>query len=72
MSLIPLPKVIERLKAYYGKPDPPEANNPWEMILWENIAYLADDERPASGDDGTAGADWDQTGSKFWPLPRLE
>jgi endonuclease III len=45
MSLIPLPKVIERLEAYYGKPDPPEANDPWEMILWENIAYLVADDR---------------------------
>jgi hypothetical protein len=43
MSLIPLPKVIKRLEAYYGKPGPPHANDPWEMILWENIAYLADD-----------------------------
>jgi endonuclease III len=45
MSLIPLREVIKRLEAYYGKPEPPKANDPWEMILWENIAYLVDDER---------------------------
>jgi endonuclease III len=38
-----LPGVIERLEAFYGAPNPPEVSNPWEMILWENIAYLADD-----------------------------
>jgi endonuclease III len=43
MLPIPLPKVIERLEVYYGKPDPPEVDDPWEMILWENVAYLADD-----------------------------
>jgi endonuclease III len=41
----PLPQVIERLAAFYGEPDPPEVTDPWEMILWENIAYLADDAR---------------------------
>jgi len=45
MSLIALPKIIKRLEACYGKPDPPKVDDPWEMILWENIAYLVDDER---------------------------
>jgi endonuclease-3 len=45
MSLIPLKQVIERLVAFYGKPEPPETTDPWEMIVWENIAYLADDAR---------------------------
>src|SRR5262249_25634426 len=39
------PQVIERLEASYGVPDPPDITDPWEMILWENIAYLADDAR---------------------------
>jgi endonuclease III len=38
-----LSDVIKRLEAYYGAPNPPEVTDPWEMILWENIAYLADD-----------------------------
>ncbi len=45
MSPIPLQQVIKRLAALYGKPEPPDATDPWEMIVWDNIAYLADDER---------------------------
>src|SRR5262245_11236738 len=43
MARIPLPEVIDRLGAHYGKPRPPKLNGPWEMILWENVAYLAGD-----------------------------
>jgi endonuclease-3 len=43
MARIPLPQVIERLRAHYGKPRPPKLTGPWEMILWENVAYLAAD-----------------------------
>src|SRR5262249_3459413 len=35
----------ERLQAYYGQSKPPKLAGPWEMILWENVAYLADDDR---------------------------
>ena len=45
MPLIPLKQLIEGLAAFYGKPEPPETTDPWEMIVWENIAYLADDAR---------------------------
>ena len=41
----PLPAVIDRLRVQYGKPKPPKLSGPWEMILWENVAYLADDDR---------------------------
>jgi len=44
MARIPLPEVIDRLGAHYGKPKPPKLNGPWEMILWENVAYLAGDD----------------------------
>jgi endonuclease III len=47
MSRIPLPQVIERLQAHYGRPKVPKLNGPWEMILWENVAYLAGDDRRA-------------------------
>ncbi len=40
-----LPNVIERLGAIYGEPDPPEVTDPWAMIVWENVAYLVDDDR---------------------------
>jgi endonuclease III len=45
MAQITLPQVIEQLEALYGEPDPPDVTNPWEMIIWENVAYLVDDER---------------------------
>ena len=40
---IPLRTVIERLESFYGKPEPPRIKDPWALIVWENIAYLADD-----------------------------
>jgi endonuclease-3 len=43
MSLIPLQPIIEHLETLYGEPGPPDVTDPWEMIIWENIAYLADD-----------------------------
>jgi endonuclease III len=45
MKQIALSRVIERLGALYGEPDAPDTNDPWEMIVWENVAYLVDDER---------------------------
>ena len=38
-------QVIDRLKARFGKQKLPKLDGPWEMILWENVAYLANDER---------------------------
>ena len=45
MTRITLAQVIERLQSHFGKQTPPTLNGPWEMILWENVAYLADDDR---------------------------
>jgi endonuclease III len=45
MNPISLQKVVERLRVFYGGPDPPDVTDPWEMIVWENVAYLVDDER---------------------------
>ncbi len=45
MTRISLPQVVERLEAHFGKQKPPKLDGPWEMILWENVAYLADDDR---------------------------
>jgi endonuclease-3 len=42
---MPLSQVIEQLQAHYGQPKVPKLNGPWEMVLWENVAYLADDDR---------------------------
>jgi endonuclease-3 len=45
MPRIPLPQVVERLHAHYGHQKGPKLAGAWEMVLWENIAYLADDDR---------------------------
>jgi len=45
MNRIPLPNLIERLESHYGRPKPPKITDPWLLILLENVAYLADDER---------------------------
>jgi endonuclease-3 len=37
--------VVDALRKYYGPPPPPEVTDPWEMILFESIAYLVTDER---------------------------
>jgi endonuclease-3 len=42
---MPLSQVVEELEAHYGQPKVPRLSGPWEMVLWENAAYLADDDR---------------------------
>jgi len=37
-------KLITRLRSAYGRPKPPKSD-PFELILWENVAYLLSDER---------------------------
>jgi endonuclease-3 len=37
-------QVIARLQTFYGRPKPPKSD-PFELILWENVAYLLSDER---------------------------
>src|SRR3984893_11891553 len=45
MTRITLPQVVDRLPAHFGKQKLLKLDGPWEMILWENVAYLADDDR---------------------------
>jgi len=45
MAHIRLTQFIQRLRSHYGPLKPPKLVGPWEMILWENVAYLADDDR---------------------------
>src|SRR5215470_13099296 len=45
MPRIPLPQIVDRLQCHYGPPKVPKLGGPWEMVLWENVAYLADDDR---------------------------
>jgi endonuclease-3 len=38
-----LAEALDRLEALYGKQLAPPTTDPFELILWENVAYLADD-----------------------------
>ena len=40
-----LQDVIQKLEAHYGTPGTLPAGGPLEMILWENVAYLVNDEK---------------------------
>jgi endonuclease III len=39
-------KLVDKLQQHYGPPTPP-STDPLELIIWENIAYLASDRRRA-------------------------
>ena len=43
MTRIPLSQVVDRLQAHYGQPKVLTLGGPWEMILWQNVAYLVCD-----------------------------
>jgi endonuclease III len=36
-----LPAAVRTLEAHYGEPEPPPTADPFELVLWENVAYLA-------------------------------
>lgn len=42
-----LARVLDALEKAAGRPKPPPTKDPLELVLWENVAYLADDERRA-------------------------
>jgi hypothetical protein len=42
---MPLQETLDLLEGKYGRPKPPKIKDPWNMILWENVAYMANDER---------------------------
>ena len=44
----PLRAVVQTLERHYGRPAAPRRMDPLELILWENVAYLADDKRRAA------------------------
>jgi endonuclease III len=46
-SQLLLSRVVDTLAQYYGEPPPPHITDPFEMVVWENIAYLASDSRRA-------------------------
>ncbi len=38
-------EAVARLEASHGTPSPPAARDPFAAVVWENAAYLVDDER---------------------------
>jgi hypothetical protein len=40
--------IVRKLEKLYGRPKPPKITDPLEIILLENVAYLADDEKRAA------------------------
>ena len=44
-----LAAIVKKLEKFYGRPAPPEITDPLEIILLENVAYLAYDEKRAAG-----------------------
>jgi hypothetical protein len=42
-KLLPFSKLVDRLAQEYGEPAPPVVTEPFAMILWENVAYLANE-----------------------------
>ena len=40
-------KLVDKIQQHYGSPAPPPLTDPLELIIWENIAYLASDKRRA-------------------------
>jgi len=49
-------KIIKKLREHYGTPASPRTCDPFEMILWENVAYLVDDAK--------RGKSFDELGSR--------
>jgi endonuclease-3 len=46
-ATIRLSKLVDRLEERYGATTSPPSTDPLELIIWENIAYLASDKRRA-------------------------
>ena len=44
MPNVVLVKVVDRLAAHYGKLKPPPIKDPFELVLYENVSYLVDDD----------------------------
>ena len=40
-----LSRIVSRLAAHYGPPGPLPSTDPFELILWESVAYLVSDDR---------------------------
>jgi endonuclease III len=45
--MLTLPELLDHLAAVYGEPVLPQERSLFELLLWENVAYLADDDARA-------------------------
>jgi endonuclease-3 len=45
MPALTLANTVRELRQHYGAPEGPPSIDPFELVLWENIAYLATPER---------------------------
>ena len=45
---VPLKSALDALEALHGRPPKPIPRAPFAWIVWENVAYLVDDERRAA------------------------
>ena len=44
--MVTLAEILTKLRRYYGRDAAPRLpSDPFELVLWENVAYLADDEK---------------------------
>jgi endonuclease III len=43
-----LSAAVKALQKFYSLPKPPKIKDPFELILWENVAYLVDDKKRAA------------------------
>jgi len=41
--MLTIPELVDRLAEVYGEPAPPPRRSLLELVVWENVAYLADD-----------------------------
>jgi endonuclease III len=44
---LPLATIVAKLEAHHGARPAPPARDPFALVCWENVAYLADDEKRA-------------------------
>lgn len=45
MPALTLANTVRELRQFYGAPEPPPTIDAFELVLWENVAYLATPER---------------------------
>jgi endonuclease-3 len=51
VTKLTLQSVVAQLRIKYGDPTPLPTTDPFELVLWENVAYLVDDDRRATAFD---------------------